>query len=144
MDHITCDCGKTYRRSNKARHLKSSYHIKRTAATKEPIKKECNCECGSEVLNKNIAKHRKSKKHIKFVEQIEKKTEKQIKKQIEIDNKYLQEYLELAKDNKEITLRIKDTIKKNLEGQYVQNDLNEINYEVKMYQYKLTMGPHHF
>ena len=97
---VECECGKSYTKSNRARHMKSAYHKKRVGddGKKVEVSDIYECCCGRSVSKRNKAKHLKSKVH-----------HKEVRMQHEY-YKHLETQYEFAKDDKGIVKKIGEMI----------------------------------
>jgi ribonucleotide reductase alpha subunit len=121
MIKIQCECGKSYTQSNKARHMKSKYHLSRVDGnTPERPSTDFDCECGSRVLRKHKARHLKSKKHLKLMKM---KTR---------EYKYLQNEKRFA--NKDLLKKIKALEKKFMKGIDTDEEWNILTKEINKYR----------
>jgi len=69
---INCDCGLSYYKDNKRRHLKTKKHLlfmseKINEKDKLHKKSEGECECGGRYTPRYKAQHLKTKKHVLFM-----------------------------------------------------------------------------
>ncbi len=138
---VPCECGKSYTRQNRARHLNSDYHRKRVSDN--PPTEKVNCPCGSVIVYKHRFQHFSSQKHIRFEE--EKKLNEMRAARIENNKNYLIEYFNEAKEKKNKTLmkEIKRVYYKNKAGEYIEDELNNIHSETLEFRRKLLRQRNH-